>query len=264
MEIAFQQGLSAASDKPVFDFGMRRMKTKSILKRLLLAAAACAAMSLASVGQAGLLGSTNLYGDAVTISYNGAQTGTTAGAFEGATFNGGLIPPFWCIDLLDHVPYPPWVLPDYSAAPFQSPPLTFTSAEVSNLETLFSNQYSGTLFTSTDNAAAFQLAIWDILFDNDGNLSTYGASGFGVVSGSIAPGVVTLAQGWITAAETGPQNPYPLIQLTNSSVPPYQNFTYPGPQGEVPEPAGLALFGAGFIAMMFVTRRRRTDVHLTA
>jgi len=243
------------------------MNTKSIFKCLSLAGAACAAMSLAPLGQAGNLGSTNLYGDAVTISYNGVQTNTVAGAFEGATFNGGAIPPFWCIDLVDHVPFPPWVLPDYTPAPFQSPPLTFTATEVSNLQTLFFNQYSGSLFTSTDNAAAFQLAIWDVLFDTDGLLATYqgnGGSAFGVVAGSISPAVIALSQGWITAAEGGPQNGFTLTQLTNSSKPPYQNFIIPGPPSQTPEPTALALFGAGLIALIFVTRRRRTDVQLTA
>ena len=240
---------------------MKKMKTESLLKRLSLAGAACAAMSLAPVGQAGFLGSTSLYGDAVTISYLGVNTDTVAGAFEGATFNGGSIPPFWCIDLLDHVPYPPWVLPDYTAAPFQFAPLNFTLTEVSNLKTLFFNDYSGAL-TSTDTAAAFQLAIWDVLFDSDGMLSTYqgnGGSTFGVVSAPSS--VVTLAQGWITAAENGPQHPSSLTQLTNSSDPPYQNFIYPSPLGlTVPEPSGLALLGAAFVAMVFVTRRRRTAV----
>jgi hypothetical protein len=238
------------------------MKIESLFKRLSLLGAACAAMSLAPVGQAGNLGSTSLYGDAVTINYLGVATATTAGAFEGATFNGGAIPPFWCIDLVDHVPYPPWVLPNYTEAPFQSPPLTFTATEVSNLETLFANNYSGALFTSTDNAAAFQLAIWDILFDSDGLLSTYqgnGGSTFGVVSGPA--GALALSQGWITAAETGPQAPFLLTQLTNSSTPPYQNFIFPGPSNETPEPTGLALLGAALAAMAFVTRRRRTGAH---
>ena len=244
------------------------MKTESVLKRLSLVGAACAAMSLAPVGQAGTLGSTNIYGDAVTISYLGVSTGTTAGAFEGATFDGSPIPPFWCIDLLDHVPYPPWAFPDYTQAPFQSAPLTFTPTEVSNLRTLFSNNYSGTLFTSTDNAAAFQLAIWDVLFDTDGMHSTYtgnGGSAFGVVPGSIGAGVVAVAQGWVTAAETGPQSPFSLTQLTNSNVPPYQSFIYPSPPSvTVPEPGELALLGAALVAMMFVTRRRGTGVHLAS
>jgi PEP-CTERM motif-containing protein len=246
------------------------MKTESLLKRLSLVGAACAAMSLAPVGQAHVLGSTGLFGDTVTISYN-SDSGVLAGAFTGATWDGVPIPNFWCIDL-DHQVSLPFSYPAYTAAPFQSFPLTFTGTEVNNLQTLFSNNYSpALLFSSTDAAAAFQLAIWDILFDNDGMLSTPDpntgggsgpGSGFGLVSAP--PGVATLAQAWIDAAEKGPQSPFSLTQLTNASVPPYQNFILPGGTPillNAPEPTGLALLGAGLIAMMFVMRRRRADVH---
>lgn len=236
------------------------MATKSFIKRLLFVGTSFAAMSLASVGQAGTLVSAGpLFGDPVTISYNGSTEGTSAGAFVAASFDGVPIPDFWCIDLNHTVPYPPWTIGNYTQADFQSAPLTFTSTQVSNLETLFFDYYSASLFTSTDNAAAFQLAIWDLLFDNDGSLSTYGGVGtFGVVSGSIAPGVITVAQSEIDAVISGTQHPYSLTQLTSSAG--NQNFVYPGPPREtVPEPTGLALFGAGLVAMMFIARRRKTN-----
>lgn len=237
------------------------MKTESILNRILFAGVACAALCLPSVGQAGKLGtSVPIFGDPVTISYLGANTATAAGVFGGATFNGVPIPDFWCIDITHHVPYPPWTLNDYTQATFQSAPLSFSATQVSNLETLFFNDYNGSLFTSADNAAAFQLAIWDVLFDSDGNLSTYGnpPSTFGVVSG--ASGALALAQSWITAAENpAHQHNFSLVQLTSSAG--NQAFVYPNPRGqEAPEPTGVALLGAGLVAMLLATRRRRTDL----
>jgi hypothetical protein len=233
------------------------MKTK-FFHRLLYVGATCAGMSLAPIGQAGNLSSTSIYGDPVTISYLGVATATKAGAFLGATFDGGAIPPFWCIDLIDHVAYPPWTYPNYTAAPFQSAPLSFTGTEVSNLETLFSQEYASVAsFSSTTDVAAFQLAIWDVLFDTDHLLSTYvgsGGSSFGVVSISDAA-AETLAQTWVNNAVTGPQQPYSLTQLTNSSVPPYQSFVFPSPPRETPEPLSLLLAGIALGAMALVLRR---------
>ncbi|HXX84122.1 MAG TPA: PEP-CTERM sorting domain-containing protein [Casimicrobiaceae bacterium] len=236
------------------------MKPTPMVKSLLGVAVACAAVSWAGIGQASPLGSTAIFGDSVTINYEGTQTDTTAGAFLGAIFNGSTIPPFWCIDLIDHVPYPPWTLPDYTEAPFQSPPLNFSSTQVSNLETLFAQEYAYvSSFSSQTNVAAFQLAIWDLLFDTDYNLYTYpgmGGSTFGVVSiGDSA--AETEAQNWINSAHTGIQQTYSLTQLTNSDDPRYQGFVFPTPFGEsIPEPSDLALFGAGLAAMLFGLRRR--------
>lgn len=233
------------------------MKTMSILERMLFLTAACAAICLGSAGQAGTLTTGAYSGDAVTISYLGNTEDTSALVFEDATFNGAPIPDFWCIDLIDHVPYPAWSLDNYTKAPFRSAPLTFSLSQVSNLETLFSDYYSGAL-VNADSAAAFQLAIWDVLFDDDHNLSTAGPGGFGVLSGPSA--VITQAQ-LETNSALGAQHTYTLFQLVSSAG--NQNFVYPGPLGQsAPEPTGLALLGAGLVAMMFVTRRRSSNVRL--
>jgi hypothetical protein len=230
------------------------MKTQSAIKRALLACAAGGILSAASLVQAGVLATTGYIGEAVTINYNGSNQSTSAIAFTGATFDGNPIDPFWCVDITKHVPYPGWSISGYTAAIFQSSPLTFSAAQVQDLRTLFERHLPSSL--TAQSAAAFQLAIWDLLFDDASHdLSTSGAGGFGVTAGNA--GTIGLAQGWIndTLANAG-SSTFLLIQLTSRAN---QDFVTPGTGGgDVPEPAGIPLLGIGLLAMVLLGRRRAT------
>jgi hypothetical protein len=229
------------------------MKILSIVKGALFACASLALASAATVANASVLYTSGYTGQAVTIEYNGVSQSTSAIAFTGATLDGNPIPDFWCIDLSKHVPYPPWSLPGipgYTAATFQSAPLGFSAGQVQDLRNLFATKL-GSAFTDAEHTAAFQLAIWDILFDDDRNLSTF-ATGFGVVSIG-DPNTVGLAQGWLNGLAALPASSFQLTQLTSTD---HQNFIYPGTPFRVPEPADVALVGIGLVAMMFFRRRR--------
>jgi len=229
------------------------MENQSAVKRALLTVAAFAALSVAPIGQAGILATTGWTGESVTIDYNGVNQSTAALAALGATFNGNPIDPFWCVDLAKHVPFPPWSITGYTLAPFETAPLVFSAPQQQNLRKLFSSQL-GSAFTDAQHTAAFQLAIWDILFDNDNDLSTYGPGGFGVVSIG-DPGTVPLAQGYINSLAGLPTSSFVLFQLTSGNN---QDFITPGGSFRVPEPAGIALLGAGLLALVLI-RRRRAD-----
>jgi hypothetical protein len=231
------------------------MKTGSFLKGALAAGVACLVLSVASVAHAGVLTSSSLSGQGVTINVNGVSTGTTAGAFTG-TFDDGTGPVgiiFWCIDLFKHVSYPPFSYTGYSADPFlTSPPaLPFDATRQTNLARLFTNNFSHAL-DDAQHSAAFQIAIWDILFDNDATISTYGGAGqFGISSGNAA--TIALAQSYVSGLGSGTPN-YPLTQLTSRE---HQDFITPGTFHDVPEPSPLPLLGAGLAVMMFAMRRRK-------
>ena len=241
------------------------MKT-AFIKGAFAAVAASFALSAAPFAQAGVLTGSGISGEAVTITYNGAATATTAGVFTG-TFDAdgaGPIPVvnnilLWCIDIFQRVSNP-FSYPDYTAAIYQSAPLTFSAARQQDLARLFANNY-GTALSDAQHKAAFQLAIWDILFDTDANLLTAGAVGFGATGNAAT---IALAQTYITGLGTGT----PSLLAVQFTSPDHQDFITPGlipgvncVTCQVPEPSPLPLLVIGAAGMLFAMRRRIAVPH---
>jgi len=114
------------------------------------------------------------------------------------------------------------------------------------LSALYQEAY-GMATSSAMNSAAFQLAVWEILYDDD--LSLFSGS---FHTNRIGNATDALAETWLEGlggfADKGD------IILYQSGD--HQDFIGRRPSSDVPEPVPVALFGIGLIAMLAATRRR--------
>ena len=170
----------------------------------------------------------------------GLPQGTfSAGGFKG-TWNGTPII-FWCIELTQ-------------TFSFGTHFTTYTPSAASNalLSQLFSAAYGGAL-SSTQNSAAFQLAIWEIIYDG-GNLNL-NDGGFKVLDDKGHGATVATAQGYLNSV-LGASASYSLNFLSESA---HQDFVtadvVPTTITRVPEPGSLALFAIALVAAGFVRTR---------
>jgi len=121
------------------------------------------------------------------------------------------------------------------------------------LSKLFSEAYGMALMDST-HSAAFQLAIWEIIYDS-GDLHL-GAGTFKVTNDYGHTNTVTLAQSWLDGLSGASAN-YTLYFLTS---PDHQDFVtasrVPVPTTKVPEPATLTLVATALLLLAGFARRR--------
>lgn len=115
------------------------------------------------------------------------------------------------------------------------------------LGSLFTEAYDEAL-DDTTHSAAFQLAVWEIVYDSQ-NLNLGGGS-FYVTNNYGHATTVALAQQWLDGLANTPDN-YDVYFLSNAS---HQNFIT---GRELPEPPALALVGIALMAGWWFTRRAR-------
>ena len=131
-----------------------------------------------------------------------------------------------------------------------------TAARKSEIAELFHGFYDTSL-TSSTNSAAFQLALWEILYETSSTLNVDGsdAADRGVnyaTTPNTPSSVITIADTWL--ANLGKfSNDLDGFTLYRSAY--HQDLiSY---QGHVPEPASLSLLVAGLGVVTAVARRRR-------
>ena len=211
------------------------MKNGSTLKRMVLASVACIALSTVHVAQANPTLVANGYANGHEVFTVSNHSGSVnAGGFSGTW--GGTPIVFWCYEMGQTFNLP-GTYTDYSAIPLIN----------TRLSALFQTDLASALSGPVNvNSAAFQLAIWNIIYDNDNFVD----SGTWFASGDV--NAINLANSWLASLPA--TSSFSLVQLTSRE---HQDFVTPGGPLKVPEPAPIPLLAAGFALMLFATRRRK-------
>lgn len=204
------------------------------------------------------------------ITYNGS-----GGQFGGRFFSGDSSSAdeffrFFCIDLSQHAAAGPFA---YSASELTSDPLArlFDIAYPNKAWGDFydSDKDKPTDFGRFDSriaSAAFQLAVWELFFDNSSSYSLGGGTfkSTGVyASGSAEQQAVAQANAWLQQVKDGAGSAagWTLYQFTSPSHQDYLSAIYREPpqtttERTVPEPGTLSILGLGIAALGALRRRR--------
>lgn len=221
--------------------------TRSLVLALALAAATAlpaSASTILTYTGSGPFGSPNL-SDPVTIQaagFNGGHPGgVQAGQFRMTDNTPGGLGDFlaFCVDLAHTI---------RSGQAYSFEALPFSSAATTNLDRLFTGFYAGV--TDRLSAAAFQVAIWEIITDSDTGLDLasggFRATNRSGASGDVLASATALLNG-LSQARTGG---YEITFLRSATS---QDLVTVSP---VPLPGAVGFLLAGIVAFSIIRRRQ--------
>lgn len=148
------------------------------------------------------------------------------------------------------------------------------AAAISELYARFyNNAWDSASFTGSTSAIAFQLALWELVYDGPSATATSltdSSSHFYVKTSDIPTSIVNQAQGWLNAlnGSVSFDSVFPGQELVALYAPvegagkdqPWQDQITKRPRAAVPAPPGVVLAGMGFLALLGGRLRWRRSV----
>lgn len=151
-------------------------------------------------------------------------------------------------------------LPNGQSAEYTSTPFTNDSLTLQRLNTLY-DRFIVTSRASAAGTTAFQLAVWEIVYDTGASPLSTATGAFTVKQDGTNAQALALTNSWLNTVNTAPASAQSWI-FSRLSNPLHQDFITGSATDPAVDAAGtLAMLGIGFGALGWIQRRSRRRVH---